>query len=97
MAYMELATEKEFYLAAACEEVYVPPSAYVSLKGVAVSGTFLRGVLEKAGVEPQIQVRHRLASHHCTLMYRKPYSPHLCIHRWLRPMPPPMPPLTTRP
>jgi hypothetical protein len=52
---MELAAEKEFYLAAACEEVYVPPSAYISLKGVAVSGTFLRGVLEKVGVEPQIQ------------------------------------------
>lgn len=55
VAYMEVASEKEMYVAAACEEVYLPPSAYISLKGVAVSGTFVRGVLEKAGVEPQIQ------------------------------------------
>eukprot|EP00240_Pyramimonas_obovata_P005752 CAMPEP_0118943552 /NCGR_PEP_ID=MMETSP1169-20130426/38547_1 /TAXON_ID=36882 /ORGANISM="Pyramimonas obovata, Strain CCMP722" /LENGTH=318 /DNA_ID=CAMNT_0006888835 /DNA_START=52 /DNA_END=1004 /DNA_ORIENTATION=- len=55
MAYMEVASEKEFYVAAACEEIYVPPSAYLSLRGVSVSGTFLRGVLEKVGVEPQIQ------------------------------------------
>jgi len=54
-AYMEIATEKEYYLAAACEEVFIPPSAYISLKGVALSGTFLGGVLRKAGVEPQIQ------------------------------------------
>ena len=35
--------------------MYAPESAYIQLKGVAVSGTFVRGVLEKAGVEPQIQ------------------------------------------
>ena len=55
MAYMELATEREFYLASSCEEVYMPPSAYVSLRGLAVSATFLRGVLETVGVEPQIK------------------------------------------
>jgi protease-4 len=55
MAFMELATEREFYLASSCEEVYMPPSAYVSLRGLAVSATFLRGVLETAGIEPQIK------------------------------------------
>ena len=55
MAFMELATEREFYVASSCEEVYMPPSAYVSLRGLAVSATFLRGVLETAGIEPQIK------------------------------------------
>jgi len=55
MAYMELASEREYYIACACEEVYIPESAYVSLRGLSVSGTFLRGVLEKVGIEPQIK------------------------------------------
>ena len=39
--------EKEYYLASACAEIYVPPTGSVSLRGFAVSGTFLRGVLDK--------------------------------------------------
>jgi len=55
IAYMELATEREYYIATACEELYMPSSAYISLRGLAVSGTFLRGVLEYVGIEPQIK------------------------------------------
>ena len=33
----------------------MPPSSYVSLTGLSVSGSFLRGVFEKVGVEPQIK------------------------------------------
>jgi protease-4 len=55
IAFMEVASEREFYLAAACEELYCPPGAYVSLRGLSVSGTFLRGVFEKVGIEPQIK------------------------------------------
>ena len=29
---------QEYYLASACEEVFVPPSASLSLRGLAVSG-----------------------------------------------------------
>ncbi len=43
------ASEKEYYLATACEEIIAPPSASISLRGFAVSGTFLRGVLDKVG------------------------------------------------
>ena len=32
------AGEKEYYLASACEEIYTPPSASLSLRGFAVSG-----------------------------------------------------------
>ncbi|KAJ7559074.1 hypothetical protein O6H91_04G068800 [Diphasiastrum complanatum] len=55
IAYMAVAGEKEYYLACKCEELYVPPGAYITLLGLKVQATFLRGVLENIGVEPQIQ------------------------------------------
>lgn len=36
-------------------QLYTPPGAYVSLRGLSVQGTFLRGVFEKVGIEPQIK------------------------------------------
>ncbi|PSR95743.1 Serine protease [Actinidia chinensis var. chinensis] len=47
--------EKEYYLACACEGLYVPPSVYFALYGLTVQASFLGGVLEKVGVEPQVQ------------------------------------------
>ncbi|KAI3504727.1 hypothetical protein L1887_26405 [Cichorium endivia] len=47
--------EKEYYLGCACEELYAPPSAYFSLYGLTAQASFLGGVLEKIGVEPQVQ------------------------------------------
>ncbi|XP_020587491.1 serine protease SPPA, chloroplastic [Phalaenopsis equestris] len=55
VCYIPICREKEYYLGCACREVYTPPSAYVSLFGLTVQASFLRGVLEKVGVEPQIQ------------------------------------------
>lgn len=55
VCYVPICGEKEYYLASACEEVYAPPSAYVALYGLTVQSAFLGGVLEKIGVEPQIQ------------------------------------------
>ncbi|GJN22137.1 hypothetical protein PR202_gb09675 [Eleusine coracana subsp. coracana] len=52
---MPVCGEKEYYLACACGELYAPPSAYIALFGLTVQQTFLRGVLEKIGVEPEIQ------------------------------------------
>ncbi|KAK9917362.1 hypothetical protein WJX75_003547 [Coccomyxa subellipsoidea] len=54
IAYMAAGGEKEYFVGSACEEVYVPPSGSVSLRGLAVSGTFLRTALEKVGVEPNL-------------------------------------------
>ncbi|KAI3686585.1 hypothetical protein L1987_80265 [Smallanthus sonchifolius] len=47
--------EKEYYLGCACEELYAPPSAYFSLYGLTSRAYFFGGVLEKVGVEPQVQ------------------------------------------
>ncbi|KAF8737582.1 hypothetical protein HU200_014131 [Digitaria exilis] len=55
VGYMPVCGEKEYYLACACGELYAPPSAYVALFGLTVQQTFLRGVLEKVGIEPEIQ------------------------------------------
>ncbi|KAI8476080.1 MAG: peptidase family S49-domain-containing protein [Monoraphidium minutum] len=55
ICYMKIATEKEYYLASAFGEIYTPPSASIRLTGFSVAGTFLRGVLDKVGVEPQVK------------------------------------------
>ncbi|XP_073010408.1 serine protease SPPA, chloroplastic [Typha latifolia] len=55
VSYMPICGEKEYYLACACGESYVPPSAYVALFGLTVQSSFLGGVLEKIGLEPQIE------------------------------------------
>jgi protease-4 len=55
IAYLERAGEKEMYLASAFGEVYAPPSASVSLRGISVKGTFLRGTLDKIGIEPEVR------------------------------------------
>lgn len=55
VSYMSVGGEKEYYLARTCEELYLPPGAYVTLYGLKVQATFLGGVLEKVGVEPEVQ------------------------------------------
>lgn len=55
IAYLERAGEKEMYLASAFEEIYAPPSASISIRGISVKGTFLRGVLDKVGVDPEVR------------------------------------------
>jgi len=54
-AYLEIGSEKEFYLASGCNELYMPPEAFFGLRGFRVSGSFLKGVFEKIGIEPQVE------------------------------------------
>ena len=42
IAYMAQGGEKEYYVASACKEVYIPESASLSLRGLAVAGLFCR-------------------------------------------------------
>ncbi|CAA7396005.1 unnamed protein product [Spirodela intermedia] len=55
ISYVPICGVKEYYLACACEELYVPPSAYVGIYGLTVQASFIRGILDKVGIEPQVQ------------------------------------------
>ncbi|XP_057722923.1 serine protease SPPA, chloroplastic-like [Arachis stenosperma] len=55
VAFVPSCREKEYYLASACEEIYAPPSAYVSLYGLAIQAPFFRGILDNLGIEPHLE------------------------------------------
>lgn len=55
VAYIERGGEKEYFMGTAATKLIVPPTAQLSLRGFSVSGTFLRGVLDKVGVQPQVK------------------------------------------
>ncbi|KAI7986081.1 hypothetical protein LOK49_LG14G00363 [Camellia lanceoleosa] len=52
---LDFKKSERVYLACACEELYCPPSAYFSLYGLTVQASFLGGVIEKVGIDPQAQ------------------------------------------
>jgi protease-4 len=52
IAYLEYGGEQEFYLASACDKVYLMPSASLDLTGIASYELFLRGTLDKIGAYP---------------------------------------------
>jgi len=52
VAYLEYGGEQEFYLASACDKVFLMPSASLDLTGMASYELFLRGMLDKIGAYP---------------------------------------------
>jgi protease-4 len=52
VAYLEYGGEQEFYLASACDKVYLMPTASLDLTGMASYELFLRGTLDKIGAYP---------------------------------------------
>ena len=52
IAYLEYGGEQEFYLASACDKVFLMPSASLDLTGMANYELFLRGTLDKIGAYP---------------------------------------------
>ncbi|XP_070027611.1 serine protease SPPA, chloroplastic isoform X2 [Nicotiana sylvestris] len=55
VGYAPACGEKEYYIGCACQELYAPPSAYFALYGLSVQASFLGGVFEKVGIEPQVE------------------------------------------
>jgi len=47
-----------YYLASAFDEVYIQPSGDVGLTGLAIDSPFVRGLLDKIGVEPRWSTRY---------------------------------------
>ena len=54
LAYLEVADNKNYYLACGAQQVYVPPSATVDLVGLRAEMFFLKNLLGYLGVEPQL-------------------------------------------
>ena len=52
IGYLEYGGEQEFYLASACDKVFLMPTASLDLTGVASYELFLRGTLDKMGAYP---------------------------------------------
>jgi protease-4 len=63
-----------YYLASAFDRVYLQPTGEVGLTGVALEEPFLRGALDKAGIEPRFAARHEYKTMANTFMERA-YTP----------------------
>ena len=53
-AYMEYGTDKEYYLASACDKIYLAPPGELFINGLAADVLFFRGSLDKLGVYPDM-------------------------------------------
>ncbi|MDQ3170383.1 MAG: signal peptide peptidase SppA, partial [Acidobacteriota bacterium] len=54
VAYLEYGAEHEYYLASACDKVYLMPASSLDLRGLATYELFFRGALDKIGVYPDL-------------------------------------------
>jgi protease-4 len=52
IAFLEYGGEQEFYLASACDKVFLAPASTLDLTGIASYELFLRGTLDKIGAYP---------------------------------------------
>ncbi len=54
-AYMAVTNELGYYVALAADRIYVMPDAGMELNGFQVETPFIRGTLEKLGIDPQVE------------------------------------------
>ncbi len=53
-AYVEFGTTREYYVATACDKIYMPSSGDLYVNGLAAEAMFFRGSLDKLGIEPDV-------------------------------------------
>ena len=53
-AYTDSMDRNAFYLAAACDSIYAPPSAYISFLGLSAGSQHAKNLLDKIGVKPNV-------------------------------------------
>jgi protease IV len=53
-AYIEFGLNKEYYIATACDKIFVPPPGELFITGLAADVMFFRGSLDKLGIYPDI-------------------------------------------
>jgi protease-4 len=54
-AHLEFCGNKEYYLATACDKVYVVPTALLDVSGLRTEVTFFKGTLDKLGIQAQFE------------------------------------------
>lgn len=54
IGFLESADNKSYYLASVCDEIFLPPSGYVALRGLATEVIFFKGLLDKVKVKPDL-------------------------------------------
>jgi protease IV len=53
-AYMELGTNREYYIATAADKIFVPPPGDLYINGFAAEAMFYKGSLDKLGIEADV-------------------------------------------
>src|SRR5882757_7255699 len=53
-AYMEYGSNKEYYIATACDKIFVAPPGDLYINGLAAEVMFFRGSLDKLGIYPEV-------------------------------------------
>src|SRR2546427_9999105 len=53
-AFMEMGLNKDYYVASACDKIFLPPSGELFTNGLAADVMFFRGTLDKLGIYPDI-------------------------------------------
>ncbi|MEO8650405.1 MAG: signal peptide peptidase SppA [Acidobacteriota bacterium] len=53
-AYMEIGTNREYYIAASAEKIFLPPSGDLYVNGFAAEAMFYKGSLDKLGIETDV-------------------------------------------
>jgi len=53
-AYMEIGSNKEFYIATAADKIFVPPPGDIYINGFAAEAMFYKGSLDKLGIEADV-------------------------------------------
>jgi protease-4 len=54
VAFLEYGGQQEYYLASACDKVFLAPTSPLDLTGLATYEVFVRGLLDKLGIEPDL-------------------------------------------
>src|SRR5207244_7320194 len=53
-AYMEIGTNREYYIATAADKIFLPPSGDIYINGFAAEAMFYKGSLDKLGIETDV-------------------------------------------
>lgn len=67
---------KEYYLAAAFDEIWMQPNTEVGITGVAIEVPFFRNVLDKIGVTPEFYSRYEYKTAMASIMDKKMSAPY---------------------